>query len=74
MRLYKNQDAYGLNNKEIGENIYIYKVYYASVNYTISNIAESYLKNGINYHKITVYKETKDSEWKIGEISSTDKI
>ncbi len=63
-----------INSREIGENIYSYKVYYACIKYNIRNIAESYLKNGMNYHKITVYKETQESEWKIGEMSGTDKI
>lgn len=61
-----------VNPRNVGE-VYDYKVYYAELNYKINNTIESYLKDGINYHKIVVVKETKDSPWQIGEISSVDK-
>ena len=49
------------------------KVYYVEAEYIIKDTKNTYLKNGLNYHKIVIVKESNDMKWKIAEISSVDK-
>lgn len=72
MRITKLQNMTGVwSGDRATINMEEVKVFYGVVDYRIKEIIFSYLKNGPYYHKIVVVRETKDSPWKIQEMSAS---
>lgn len=58
-----------IGNPRVFDSMEEYYVFYAEIEYKINNLITSYLKDGINYHKVVIAKEKADSDWKICEMS-----
>lgn len=54
------------------KDLYSYKTYYAEIEYELSHVFESFLYDGIYYHKIAFIKVTENSPWLLAEMSTAD--